>query len=104
MDAAIIVCVIALSLLIVAILVLLGILFYNQMLVTNEVNKRLLLLTQESIEKERSTQGALNDALVELERQANEGANPQPQAKAEDDESDVEPFDPHSYMEDHGVV
>ena len=46
METAVIVTIIVLAAVIVCILVLLGILFYNQMLVTNEVNKRLLLITK----------------------------------------------------------
>lgn len=68
MDSVITVCVICLTVIVVAILVLLGILLYNQMLATNEVNKRLLLITKESIDKERSTQEELQASLVELER------------------------------------
>lgn len=68
MDSVITVCVICLTVIVVAILVLLGILLYNQMLATNEVNKRLLLITKESIDKERSTKEELQASLIELER------------------------------------
>jgi hypothetical protein len=40
-------------------LVILAVVIYNQMLMVNEVNKRLLLMTKESIEKERITMAEL---------------------------------------------
>lgn len=102
METVVIVCVIVLSVVIGCILILLGILFYNQMLVTNEVNKRLLLIASESIEKERSTQEELQQALIDLDRVVNEktavgaatsGVNPL--------EEDEETFNPHTYSEDY---
>jgi hypothetical protein len=58
---------------VVAIVIILTILVYNQMLLLNEVNKRLLLMTKESIDKERYTQEQLQEALVELEQQSDIG-------------------------------
>lgn len=75
MNSVITVCVICLTVIVVAILVLLGILLYNQMLATNEVNKRLLLITKESIDKERSTQEELQASLLELERTTQQEAH-----------------------------
>lgn len=99
METAVIVCVIAISILIVCIIVLLGVLFYNQMLVANEINKRLLLLTKESIDKERSSQEELNDALLELERQASSQSSTLPnENKLIEDEEEV--FNPHTYIEE----
>lgn len=100
METALITCVIVLSVVIVCILVLLGILFYNQMLVTNEVNKRLLLITKESIDKERSTQEELQQALIELDRatQENQSTTSSPNAGEAQDE---EPFNPHTFDEDY---
>lgn len=100
METAIIVCVIILAAIIACILVLLGILFYNQMLVTNEVNKRLLLLTEDSMEKERSTQAELQEALIDLDRAVNEQNNPKPEEPSSP-ELDDEPFSPHSISEDY---
>ena len=103
MDKAVIVCVITLAVIVAAILILLGVLFYNQMLLTNEVNKRLLLITKESIDRERSSQEELNAALVELERQSNDGsARKAEQGDDQDDSEPEEPFNPHSYMEQNG--
>ena len=99
METVIIVCVIALTVIVVALLVLLGILLYNQMLATNEVNKRLLLITKESIDKERSTQEELQAALVELDRATQE--NQSPKAEEQNNDSADEPFDPHSYSEQY---
>jgi predicted Holliday junction resolvase-like endonuclease len=68
MDVA----VICLTIVVVAILIVLTILIYNQMLLLNEVNKRLLLMAKESIDKERMTQEELQEALVNLEQLSNE--------------------------------
>jgi len=70
-------------------LILFSIIIYNQMLMVNEVNKRLLLLTKESIEKERLT-------MAELESWVRSSGNsdaPVQQPKVETDEG----FDPFSY-------
>ncbi len=100
MENALITCVIVLAAVIVCILVLLGILFYNQMLATNEVNKRLLLITKESIDRERSTQEELQEALLELDRATNEETN---QPKVEKDEETIaeDPFNPHTFTEEY---
>lgn len=99
METAVIVCIIAISILIVCIIALLGVLFYNQMLVTNEINKRLLLLTKESMDKERSSQEELNEALLELERQASAQSSTLPnENKIIEDEEEV--FNPHTYNEE----
>lgn len=63
---------ICLTIIIVAIIIMLAILIYNQMLLLNEVNKRLLLMAKESIDKERMTQEELQEALVNLEHLSNE--------------------------------
>jgi type II secretory pathway pseudopilin PulG len=69
--------------------VLLAIIIYNQMLLLNEVNKRLLLLAAESIEKERITMAELNKAIQDQYSltpvPGQEGEMPQPE----------KPFDPH---------
>jgi hypothetical protein len=72
MGITAIVCIAAIVLLIV---IVLTILVYNQMLLLNEVNKRLLLMARESVEKERMTQEELQDALVTIEQMSNETAN-----------------------------
>ena len=100
MEKALITCVIVLSVVIVCILVLLGILFYNQMLVTNEVNKRLLLIAKESIDKERSTQEELQSALIELDRAANENQSGKPEDLTPEVPDD-EPFNPYSASENY---
>jgi len=98
METAVIICIITLAVLVVCILVLLGILFYNQMLVTNEVNKRLLLIAKESIDQERSTQAELQDALIELDRAANENQSSTEETGGEEVTPD-EPFNPHEISE-----
>jgi cytoskeletal protein RodZ len=97
MENSVIVCIIALAVVIVVILLLLGFLIYNQMLCVNEVNKRLLLITKESIDKERSTQEQLQEALIELDRATNESNQTTP--KEEEPTGPEEPFNPHTYEE-----
>lgn len=99
METVIIVCIITLAVVVVAILVLLGILLYNQMLATNEVNKRLLLITKESIDRERSTQQELQEALLELDRASND--TPQTGSSSPEEPIAEEPFNPHTFDEDY---
>jgi len=101
-DSVIITSVIVLAVLVVVIVVVLAILLYNQMLLTNEVNKRLLVMTKDSIDHERGTQEQLNEAISELERVSNEQTGFTPQ-NLEDggDESSEEIFDPHTYTDEH---
>ena len=99
METVITVCIITLAVVVVAILVLLGILLYNQMLATNEVNKRLLLITKESIDRERSTQQELQEALLELDRASND--TPQTGALPPEEPTIDEPFNPHTFSEDY---
>ena len=76
----------------VTIVIILAIVIYQQMLLLNEVNKRLLLMTKESIEKERCT-------MEELQNHLNtqmEAANSSNQEYTEEKD---EPFDPHGYEE-----
>ena len=64
--------IICIAAVVVVIVVILTILVYNQMLLLNEVNKRLLLMAKESVDKERATMEELQDALVALEQQSNQ--------------------------------
>ena len=82
----------------VAIVVIIAILLYNQMLLLNEVNKRLLLMTKESIDKERLTQEELNEALRQLDALTNEQTN-NPINSITPEESE-EQFNPHTYNPD----
>ena len=92
-DGVIIACLVCLAFSVVGLAIVLGILIYNQMLLLNEVNKRLLLITTESIEKERITRDELNAALEELNDKVN-GNQKEMTLNPEDDE---EPFNPHTY-------
>lgn len=91
MTAVLICAVVALIL----IAVILAVIIYNQMLLLNQVNKRLLLMTKESIEKERLTMEEVQSRLDEFE---NEYQTSKPQGTIENNlgESD-EPFDPHNF-------
>jgi hypothetical protein len=64
--------IICIAAVVVVIVIILTILVYNQMLLLNEVNKRLLLMAKESVDRERSTMEELQVALISLEQQANE--------------------------------
>jgi predicted Holliday junction resolvase-like endonuclease len=64
--------IICIAAIVLVIIIVLTILLYNMMLLVNEVNKRLLLITKESIDKERSSQEELQDALIALEQMSNE--------------------------------
>lgn len=76
----------------VTIVIILAIVIYQQMLLLNEVNKRLLLMTKESIEKERCTMEELQNHLNTQMEAANS-------SKQEYTEEKDEPFDPHGYEE-----
>ncbi len=79
----------------VIIVIIIAVLLYNQMLLLNEVNKRLLLMAKESIDRERATQEELTEALQELEALANEQPT-KPDSNIIPGESE-EPFNPHTY-------
>lgn len=79
---------------IIIIVIVISILVYNQMLLLNEVNKRLLLLTQESIEKERQTQEDLTEALRALD-EATAGYKQPVVNEQPEEQEDI--FDPHTY-------
>ena len=93
-DALIITLISVLIAAFILVVIIISILIYNQMLLLNEVNKRLLLLTQESIEKERQTQEDLTEALRALD----EATNNQPQPTVTEEPQEQEDiFDPHTY-------
>lgn len=91
MTAVLITAVIALIL----IAIILAIVIYNQMLLLNQVNKRLLLMTKESIEKERMTMDELQDRLDEFESEY--PIQPKKTTVIDDLGEDDEPFDPHTF-------
>lgn len=91
MTAVLIVAIVALIL----ISIILAVVIYNQMLLLNQVNKRLLLMTKESIEKERYTMEEVQQRLDEFEAEY----PVQPKKTSVEDalgEND-EPFDPHTF-------
>lgn len=91
MTAVLITAVIALIL----IAIILAIVIYNQMLLLNQVNKRLLLMTKESIEKERMTMDELQERLDEFESEY--PIQPKKTNVIDDLGEDDEPFDPHTF-------
>lgn len=91
MTSVLIVAIIALIL----IAVILAVVIYNQMLLLNQVNKRLLLMTKESIEKERYTMEELQQRLDEFEIE--HPTKPTITTVVENLGEDDEPFDPHNF-------
>lgn len=74
-------------------IIVLSIVIYNQMLMVNEVNKRLLLLAKESQEKERLT-------MAELEEWIRSSASAEASIPKPSVETNEEPFDPYKYAEE----
>lgn len=91
MTAVLIVAVCALIL----IAVIMAVVIYNQMLLLNQVNKRLLLMAKESIEKERMTMDELQERLDEFE--AEFPIQHRKTTVVDHLGEDDEPFDPHTF-------
>ena len=91
MTAVLITAIIALIL----IAIILAVIIYNQMLLLNQVNKRLLLMTKESIEKERYTMEELQQRLDEFE--AEFPIQPKKTTVVDSLGEDDESFDPHTF-------
>lgn len=74
------------------VLVTLAILIYNQMLLVNQLNKRLFLFAKESVDKERATMAEYQAALDQMESDNIASVLPEePTLPLE------EPFDPHNF-------
>jgi len=86
---------ICLAVIVVAILLLFAFIIYHQMLLLNEVNKRLMLMTKESIERERLTQEEYTALLSNYQNSVNEQTTVQQEEALE--LIDDEPFSPHDY-------
>ena len=91
MTTVLIVAIIALIL----IAVIMAVVIYNQMLLLNQVNKRLLLMTKESIEKERMTMDELQTRLDEFESEY--PIKPKNTTVIDNLGEEDEPFDPHNF-------
>lgn len=91
MTAVLIVAISALIL----IAVIMAVVIYNQMLLLNQVNKRLLLMTKESIEKERLTMEELQTRLDEFESEY--PIQPKKTTVVDNLGEDDEQFDPHTF-------
>ena len=91
MTAVLITAIIALIL----IAIILAVVIYNQMLLLNQVNKRLLLMTKESIEKERLTMDEVQQRLDEFESEF--PIQPKKTTVVDSLGEDDEPFDPHTF-------
>ena len=91
MTAVLITAIIALIL----IAIILAVIIYNQMLLLNQVNKRLLLMTKESIEKERLTMDEVQQRLDEFESEF--PIQPRKTTVVDNLGEDDEPFDPHTF-------
>lgn len=86
---------ICLAIIVVAILLLFAFIIYHQMLLLNEVNKRLMLMTRESIDSERLTQEEYASLLSDYQNKVNEQSTVQQEESLE--LIDDEPFSPHDY-------
>lgn len=73
-------------------IIVLSIVIYNQMLMVNEINKRLLLIAKESQEKERLT-------MAELESWIRSSGNADAVVEKESNKTEEE-FDPFSYEQE----
>ena len=94
-DLIIIVIVITLS---VSVILTVGMLTYivvQQMLLFNELNKRLLVMAKEAIENERIIIEEFESKIAELEARAVYPTDPTPGGTTIDPDDD-EPFDPHN--------
>jgi hypothetical protein len=91
MTAVLIVAISALIL----IAIIMAVVIYNQMLLLNQVNKRLLLMTKESIENERMTMEELQTRLDEFESEY--PIQPKKTTVVDDLGEDDEVFDPHNF-------
>lgn len=72
------------------IFITMAIVIYHQMLLTNEVNKRLLLIATEAIEKDRVDAEELKQALDELDKLSNPTV-----PVAQDNTTEEEAFNPY---------
>lgn len=76
---------------IIALLIFFGFIIYHQMLLLNEVNKRLMMQARESLEKERLTQEEYSNLVQEFNNRTDTKTQ-------ENFDLDMEePFDPHNY-------
>ena len=94
---------IILGVVIVIVVLVLAVLIYNQMLLINEVNKRLLLMAKEAQENERITMEEFNERLAGIEedfssRDSIRSRRAQVPSILDDEED--EPFNPHSHKVD----
>ena len=80
------------------VILVLGITIYNQMLLLNQVNKRLLLMAKESIEKERLTMEEYQATIDSFESESTTTA---PVTFTQEDSTTA--FDPHAYTEEHDL-
>lgn len=87
------VAIICIAAVVVVIVIVLTILVYNQMLLLNEVNKRLLLMAKESVDRERQTEADLQEALRQIDELTN---NTQAVVPSEPDEN----FNPHTFHDE----
>ena len=75
--------------------IIMAVVIYNQMLLLNQVNKRLLLMAKESIEKERLTMEELQERLDEFESEF--PIQPKKTTVVDNLGEDDEVFDPHNF-------
>jgi len=88
-----------LAIAIVIVMIVFAVIIYHQMLMVNEINKRLLLLTQESMERERITKEEQQEALIQLATVTEANANKETFTSSvlTDDEADANFFSDTNY-------
>lgn len=89
----VIVAIICLAAVVISVAVILSVIIYHQMLLINEVNKRLLLLTTNAVERESFVVNDLEERLSDLTSQMPTSGNPPISSVDNEDE----PFDPHNF-------
>jgi hypothetical protein len=77
----------------------LAVIIYHQLLMTNEINKRLLLIARESLERERITMEEHQNTLVQLAiaTETNVSQESSTPSVVSEDESDVNFFSDTNY-------
>jgi len=86
--------IIVLGVIVLGILAILGLLLFKLIALVDKVNKRLLLITTQSLEKAQIAMAELNDALDELNVENKTPPLPDLSSMGEDSAAG---FDPHTY-------
>lgn len=89
--------IICITILLVFLLLFFCFIFYHQMLLLNEVNKRLMIQTKEAVEKERLTQEEYVNLIKAYDEEINKNTSSNETTLLKKAEEDDEIFNPHDY-------